>query len=128
MLMPLLTYAEGFKPGESQVYQAGYTGKGWDDIPCKTLTSNILVEHDIELVMRDGARLYAEIYRPAGSDEKIPIVISWSPYGKKYNGISMLPVCTWKCGVVPGDISGLEKFEGLGDWWSPLIQERSVLD
>lgn len=25
----------------------------------------------------------------------------------------MLPVCPWKCGVVPGDISGLEKFEGL---------------
>ncbi|GHJ89975.1 hypothetical protein NliqN6_6377 [Naganishia liquefaciens] len=104
---------QGFKPGESQVYKAGYTGKGWDDIPCKTLTSDILVEHDVELVVRDGAKLYADIYRPANSDEKIPIVISWSPYGKKYNGISMLPVCTWKCGVVPGDLSGLEKFEGL---------------
>ena len=77
-----LILVEGFKPGESQVYKAGYTGKGWDDIPCKTLTSDILVEHDVELVVRDGARLYADIYRPAGSDEKIPIIVSWSPYGK----------------------------------------------
>jgi hypothetical protein len=46
------------------------------------LTSDILVEHDVELVVRDGARLYADIYRPAGSDEKIPIIVSWSPYGK----------------------------------------------
>ena len=108
-------HAEGFKPGESQVYKAGHVGRGWEDLPARPLTSDIRVDHDVELVVRDGAKLYADIYRPADSEEKVPIIISWSPYGKKYNGLSMLPVCTWKCGVVPSDISGLEKFEGLGE-------------
>lgn len=97
---------EGFKPGESQTYPAGYQGKGWDDFPARPLTSPITVDHDVEIIVRDGAMLYADIYRPADlkDGEKVPIVISWSAYGKKYSGLDMLPVCTWKCGVVPGDI------------------------
>lgn len=110
-----LRRAEGFKPGESTVYKAGHVGRGWDDLPARPLTSDIRVDHDVELIVRDGAKLYADIYRPEGSTEKVPIIISWSAYGKKYNGLSMLPVCTWKCGVVSSDISGLEKFEGLGE-------------
>jgi len=37
----------------------------------------------------------------------------WSPYGKRYSSIDMLPVTTWRCGIRSEDISGWEKFEGL---------------
>ncbi len=104
MLVVRSQLAEGFKPGQSQVYPKGHVGRGWDDLPARPLTSDIVVDHDVEIVVRDGARLYADIYRPNDWHEKMPIIISWSAYGKKYNGLSMLPVCTWKCGVIPSDI------------------------
>ncbi|KDE04371.1 hypothetical protein MVLG_05163 [Microbotryum lychnidis-dioicae p1A1 Lamole] len=104
---------QGFQPGKVETLPKGFTGKGWDGLNSRTLASDILVEHDVEIVVRDGARLYADIYRPPGSDEKVPVIIGWSPYGKKYSATDMLPVCTWKCGVIPSDLSGFEKFEGL---------------
>lgn len=71
--------------------------------------------------MRDGARLYIDIYRPAAQAEldhskpenQIPAILSWSPYGKKYSALDMLPMCVWHCGVKRSELSGLEKFEGL---------------
>ena len=33
--------------------------------------------------------------------------------GKKYSGHQMLRHVYWQCGVIPSDISGLEKFEGV---------------
>ncbi|BGP63315.1 hypothetical protein NBRC10512v2_004655 [Rhodotorula toruloides] len=70
--------------------------------------------------MRDGAKLYCDIYRPADSDEKIPCLIMWSPYGKRYSSINMLPVTTWRCGIRSSDLSGWEKFEGLDPaTWCP---------
>ncbi|KAG9857673.1 alpha/beta-hydrolase, partial [Aureobasidium melanogenum] len=41
----------------------------------KALDSDILVEHEVEIVVRDGARLYNDIYQPADSDEKIPAIL-----------------------------------------------------
>jgi predicted acyl esterase len=66
-------------------------------------------------VVRDGARLYIDMYRPAdvSEDEKLPAVISWSCYGKKYSALHMLPICIWNCCVSNDNLSGLEKFEGL---------------
>lgn len=104
----------GFHPGKVEKLEAGHTRKGWDNLPGRPLTSSITIEHDVELVMRDGARLYADIYRPTDSKEKLPFIISWSPFGKKYNGHDFLPNVTWKAGVLADDISGFEKFEGLG--------------
>ncbi|KAG9571020.1 alpha/beta-hydrolase, partial [Aureobasidium melanogenum] len=93
--------------GEPVVGQNGHLGN------VKALDSDILVEHDAEIVVRDGARLYVDIYRPADSDEKIPAILSWSFYGKKYSALDMLPICIWQCCVTKEMLSGLEKFEGL---------------
>lgn len=86
---------------------------GWNGFNAKPLKSAIRIDHDVEIVMRDGARLYADIYRPAESSEKVPAVLSWSFYGKKYSALDMLPMCVWNCCVPRSDLSGLEKFEGL---------------
>ncbi|KAH6687382.1 X-Pro dipeptidyl-peptidase C-terminal non-catalytic domain-containing protein [Plectosphaerella plurivora] len=111
------------------VGQVGYTGlnphtevlpAGWvhpNHPKARALTCDILVEHDVAVTMRDGARLYADIYRPANSPEgqaspPVPAVICWSPFGKKANGIEVLRYTTpWNLGLPDDTLSGLEKFE-----------------
>ncbi|KAK7911854.1 X-Pro dipeptidyl-peptidase C-terminal non-catalytic domain-containing protein [Apiospora marii] len=107
----------GFTPGKTEVLKAG--AKPFD---AKPIPSDIRIDHDVEVVVRDGARLYMDVYRPPGSskDEPVPAVLSWSFYGKKYSALDMLPICTWHCCVPRSDLSGLEKFEGLDPaYWCP---------
>ncbi|KAI0973190.1 Alpha/Beta hydrolase protein [Xylaria arbuscula] len=79
----------------------------------RKLDSDLLVEHDVECVVRDGSRLYADIYRPTSS-EKVPVVISWSPYGKKHSALdAIFQMSPWACCLKREEVSGLEKFEGL---------------
>lgn len=106
---------EGFHPGESIVFKAGSQPFGPDTKP---LESDVHLDHDVEIVVRDGARLYADIYRPADATERVPAIISWSPYGKKYSALDMLPITMWHCCIKRSDLTGLEKFEGVdpGTW------------
>jgi uncharacterized protein len=106
---------QGFQPGKTEVLP-----KGWNGFNAKPLKSDIRVDHDVEIVVRDGARLYIDIYRPADVTEKIPAVLSWSFYGKKYSALEMLPMTIWNCCVPRSDLSGIEKFEGLDpERWCP---------
>lgn len=107
-------------------YQACEVGKsevlpiGWTGFNGKPLESEIRIDHDVEIVVRDGARLYADVYRPADSSETVPAILSWSFYGKKYSALDMLPMTVWHCCVKPAELSGLEKFEGLDPQaWCP---------
>ncbi|CAI7572225.1 hypothetical protein N7533_004264 [Penicillium manginii] len=113
-----VTDENGYKPcqsGKSEVLP-----KGWNGFNAKPLESEIQIDHDVEIVVRDGVRLYADVYRPANSTEKVPAVLSWSFYGKKYSALDMLPMCVWNCCVGRSDLSGLEKFEGLDPQaWCP---------
>lgn len=108
---------QGFTPNRTEVLPAGA-----NPYDAKPLTSPIRIDHDIEIKVRDGCRLYADIYRPADASptEKLPAVISWSCYGKKYSALSMLPITLWNCCVPRSALSGLEKFEGLDPaTWCP---------
>ncbi|KAJ9610628.1 hypothetical protein H2200_005405 [Cladophialophora chaetospira] len=106
---------QGFQPGKTEVLHSG-----WNGFNARALKSDIRVDHDVEIVVRDGARLYVDIYRPEGATEKIPAVLSWSFYGKKYSALEMLPMCVWNCCVPRSDLSGIEKFEGLDPQeWCP---------
>lgn len=92
----------GFQPGKTEVLP-----KGWNGYNAKALESDIRVDHDVEFKARDGAILYADIYRPEGFEqEKLPAIISWSPYGKKYSALAMLPMCVWNCCVGKEKLSG----------------------
>lgn len=84
----------------------------------KPLESAILVEHDAPFTMRDSAVLRADIYRPppsaGGQQEKVPAILCWSPFGKKFNGLMSLALMTpWDLGIPAGTLSGLEKFESV---------------
>ncbi len=68
---------------------------------------NIICEQDVPVTLRDGTVIYTDIYRPDVA-HKIPVIISWSPYGKRPGeGMSEWQVM----GVPPGTISEMSKFE-----------------
>ena len=45
--------------------------------------SNVIFERDVTITLRDGVKLYTDIFRPTSSDDPpIPVIIPWGPYGK----------------------------------------------
>jgi hypothetical protein len=42
---------------------------------------DILIERDVAAAMRDGTKLYVDIFRPSGQAD-VPIILTYSPYGK----------------------------------------------
>ncbi|CAK7216890.1 hypothetical protein SEUCBS140593_003017 [Sporothrix eucalyptigena] len=107
---------QGFHP-RSEVLAKGWTSPDSQrPLPCP-----ILVEHDVAIPTRDGTKLYCDVYRPPDSADgtKVPALLNWSPFGKKFNGIRSLELMTpWNLGIPPDRLSGLEKFEGVdpADW------------
>ncbi|CAH0033309.1 unnamed protein product [Clonostachys rhizophaga] len=99
----------GFNP-RKEILQAGWkSGQNTRPLP-----TDILVEHDFAVKVRDGVTLYMDIYRPPSSDQgtRVPAVVAWSPFGKKYNGIMKMAAFPYNMGVPEETLSGLERFEG----------------
>lgn len=94
--------------------------KGWvGEKSTKALPCDILVQHDFGVKVRDGATLYSDILRPANDSIRVPAIICWSPFGKKFNGMTSLSFMgPYNLGITEADLSGLEKFEGPdpADW------------
>lgn len=79
----------------------------------KKILVNSILEQDTPIPLRDGLKVYADIFRPQSSDEtKVPAVICWSPYGKASSGVRVdnLP---YRLGIPKDRTSGYETFEGL---------------
>jgi predicted acyl esterase len=85
--------------------------KGWNGFNSRALSEDLIVQHDVAIRVRDGCTLYCDIYRPV-TEEKVPAIVAWSPFGKKHNGINMMKKVRWGVGVPDGCLSGLERFEG----------------
>lgn len=68
----------------------------------------IMCEQDQACALRDGTIIYADIYRPNNTAEKIPVIVSWGPFGKRpAEGQD-----DWKLmGVPPKTVSEMAKFE-----------------
>lgn len=62
--------------------------RGWQRDPDRlALKEDVIWEKDVEIPMRDGVKLYADIFRPAKLDgQKLPALLPWSPYGKTGTG------------------------------------------
>jgi uncharacterized protein len=98
----------GFRPG-SQVLRAGYVRQPGR----RPFGVDTVFDRDVAIVVRDGARLFTDIFRPANSDAKpVPALLAWSPYGKSGTGAqnydSMAP---FRVGIPLARTSGYEKFE-----------------
>jgi predicted acyl esterase len=74
---------EGFKPGTTTLPK-GFR-RTEENRPFDVDT---LWERDTPIPMRDGTVLYGDVFRPANTFEKVPILLAWSPYGKSGTGMS----------------------------------------
>lgn len=73
-------------------------------LPC-----DIVVDQDVSVKLRDGAVLYADVYRPSG-DEPVPVILVYTPYCKR-GGWWNENFNATRFGVPPSDLSGLQAFE-----------------
>jgi predicted acyl esterase len=62
--------------------------KGWQKAEGRrALEEDLIFERDIRISLRDGTTIWADVFRPVVSDNKlIPAILAWSPYGKQGNG------------------------------------------
>lgn len=89
----------GFRP-HTEVYPKGYQAQeGRLPFACDTIC-----EQDVEIVLRDGTKIYADVYRPV-SEEPVPAILAWGPAGKRgrnlATGLPMPPM-----GGMPGGPGG----------------------
>lgn len=56
----------------------------WPELNPRTYEAapGIICEQDVEVVMRDGCKTYADIYRPKDADN-VPCIVAWSWFGKR---------------------------------------------
>ena len=67
----------------------------------------MIIERDLAIPLRDGAKLYANVFRPA-DERPVPPIIAWSPYGKH---IRFDPKVFLNAGVKDEDTSAYTAFE-----------------
>ncbi|RSL54657.1 hypothetical protein CEP53_007364 [Fusarium sp. AF-6] len=95
----------------------------------RPLEDELLWDQDVEITLRDGAKILCDIFRPI-TNEKIPALIAFSPYGKAghgspapsalkrfeadwVRGFLMFENIPFRLGVPEEQTSGLEKFESI---------------
>ena len=75
--------------------------------PRTVVESGIKCEYDVAVEMRDGVKIYVDVFRP-DKEGKYPVLIAWAPYGKhgrvKYKYFP-------GCGVCDSDLSKFAVFE-----------------
>lgn len=85
---------------------------GWQiDPKFKPLPTDIVLEKDVAVSLRDGVTIYVDVLRPAGSG-KVPVIVAWSPYGKSEGTAPGVAGLFNLIGLDNGVRSGLEKWEG----------------
>ncbi|KIY01842.1 uncharacterized protein Z520_01980 [Fonsecaea multimorphosa CBS 102226] len=87
--------------------------KGWRKEPGRRpLDSDLIFERDVPVILRDGCKIYMDVFRPPSSDNTpVAAIVAWSPYGKQGNGFQSLDRVPWRAGIPKDWTSDLEKFE-----------------
>jgi uncharacterized protein len=78
----------------------------------RPLPVDIVFEKDVPVVLRDGVTIYVDILRPAGTTERSPVIVAWSPYGKSQGTAPRVTGLYNMLGMGNSRLSGLAKFEG----------------
>lgn len=86
----------------------------------KPFPVDVIYDRDQAIPMRDGIRIYTDVFRPVDSDTvKVPALLPWSPYGKTGTGPQQYDTMgPFRFGLARDRTSGYEKFEGPdpADW------------
>jgi uncharacterized protein len=88
-------------------------------IHSETTESGLRIERNVSVRLRDGVRIFVDIYRPGGAagEKDLPALLGWSPYGK-HNVSDRL---AWPAaGVAEGWMSEYTAFEAPDPmYWCP---------
>ncbi|KAF9874378.1 hypothetical protein CkaCkLH20_08361 [Colletotrichum karsti] len=105
-------------PYQKQSRKTGVLPKGWKMADNKrALPCEVVFDQNMAISLRDG--IYCDIIRP-NIKEKVPAIISLSPYGKSGHGFYIYDNCPFRLGISEEATSGLEKFEGVDPAeWGP---------
>ena len=68
---------------------------------------HLIVERDAPVVLRDGVRIFVDIYRPSREATELPVLLAWGPYGKHWVSDRTFP----GSGVRPEWVSEFTGFE-----------------
>lgn len=83
----------------------------------KPLSGDIRMLKDVPVKLRDGVTVYTDIYMPV-TDEEVPTLIAWSPYGKSAGTVPRYKNLFNMLGMGNNWNSGLTKFEAPDpDYW-----------
>ncbi|KAJ4275580.1 hypothetical protein NW764_010062 [Fusarium oxysporum] len=124
---------DGFNPGR-RVLEAGHVRfPGRRPFGVQTI-----YERDRAITVRDGTRLYADIFRPVTSDtQPVPCILPWSPYGKTRTGPQNYDfMAPYRAGIALDRTSSYEKFKApdpadsiviAGNSWLAILQINFAL-
>jgi predicted acyl esterase len=92
----------------------------------RIIDGDLLIERNCSVTLRDGTEIFVDLYRPAGLDRDIPILLAWGPYGKH----ALSNRVFWpRSGVDPEWLSPLTPFEGPDPrWWGSHGYAVAVAD
>ncbi len=93
-----------FEPG-TRTLSAGFQ----IDARFRPLPTDIVLENDVAVTLRDGVTIYVDVLRPA---EPVPVIVAWSPYGKSQGNAPAPTALFAMLGIDITALSGLQKFEG----------------
>lgn len=83
----------------------------------RTVENGMVIERDVAVAMRDGIKIYIDVFRPAG-EKRVPPLIAWGPYGK--HGHTNYHEVFPNCGVKPETQSRYAAFEAPDPgYWVP---------
>jgi uncharacterized protein len=82
-IIPPMAARNTIRPDTSRHPRSGFRRlpASLQPVRVRPLPDDIVVERDVPLVVRDGATLYANVFRPPGAGA-YPVILSCSPYGK----------------------------------------------
>lgn len=113
---PFYKYS-GFHPNRTTLLPKGHVkAPSYQAFPL-----SVLMIEDQAIPLRDGTKIYTNIYRPSDTP-RVPAILAWSPYGKSgadgtgpQNYDTMGP---FRMGIPYASLSGYERFEGPNpaDW------------
>ena len=92
----------GFNP-HTEILPEGYRlQEGRRPLPCQ-----MICQQDVTITMRDGTKLYADIYRPV-DQEAVPAILCWGAWGTGYVFYAIL--ADKKTDTVAGDTGVIRNY------------------
>lgn len=83
-----------------------------------TYEDGIRCDRDMEAVISGGRKIYMDVYRPEEQLENLPVVVVWTPYGKRHwHGKDVTPGLHQAIDVPRGTISKRAAFESPDPGW-----------